>query len=47
VPPCTSSDSVQLENTSLFVGEEEISPGTFAGANADLMPGLLGAATPV
>src|SRR4029077_1659241 len=30
VPPYTSTDSVQLANSSVFVGEEEISPGTFA-----------------
>jgi len=35
VPPYTSTDSVQLANSSVFVGEEEISPGTFAGSIAD------------
>jgi hypothetical protein len=35
--PYTSSDSVQCANSSVFVGEEAISPETFAGAIAQLV----------
>ena len=40
--PCTSSDSVQFANSSVFVVKGKSRPGTFAGSIADLMPSLLG-----
>src|SRR5262249_28269354 len=39
---CSSSDSLQFANSSVFVEERKSGPGTFAGSVADLMPGLVG-----